>query len=319
MSHSISVSDGIEADEGALWLRLRLHVFDVFSLSKPGIITLLLVTTACPMVVAAGGRVSLELLCATLLGGALMSASANACNCIWDRDIDLVMKRTQGRPLPARRMSVSVACIYAAVFGILGFGILVWQVNLIAALVALFGHLFYVVIYTMWLKRSTAQNIVIGGAAGAVPPVVGWAAVSGEISTTAIALFMLIFFWTPPHFWALALNKNEDYRRAGIPMLPVVAGRMATCRQMLFYALCLLPISVILAVSNPNLSWFTLASLLSLGLIFVARIVKLFMVSEEEFAQASWSAFTFSLIYLAAVFAVMVADTLIVAPWITNL
>ena len=288
---------------------------DYLSLTKPGVMSLLLVSTVCPMLLAGGGRVSVLLVLYTLLGGALISGSASAINCVWDRDIDRLMERTQKRPLAAARLLPLNAIIFSFVIGLLGLVVLALGANPLAASIALGGHLFYVFVYTMWLKRTTPQNIVIGGAAGAVPPMVGWAAVTGSLELTPILLFLLVFLWTPPHFWALALNKNSDYKRAGVPMLPVVAGESATHTQMLCYALALLPVSLLLVLTNPYLGWFSGCVLISLGIVFVVRIVELraLVHSDPELkTKKAWQVFGFSLIYLALFFGCLVIDSVVI-------
>jgi len=304
-----SVVRGIQVGEGLG--RAVACAGDLFQTTKPRILSLLLISTACPMVLAAGGALEFQLLLAALIGGALVSASASVINCIWDRDIDALMTRTKNRPLAAGRLSPDVAFIFALFLGLSGLFVLSTWTTSTAAATALFGHFFYVVVYTIWLKRTTSQNIVIGGAAGAVPPIVGWAAVTGEITATALLLFLIIFLWTPPHFWALALNKSKDYARAGVPMLPVVASRRETKVQMRYYALSLLPVSVLLVLSNEYLGVFSLGLLLILGLIFCFKIFKLERVEENSKAEerAAWEVFGFSLIYLSLFFATLVIDS----------
>ena len=268
---------------------------------------------ACPMVLAARGTFPLGLIIWCTIGGALVTASANVINCIWDRDIDSVMRRTKDRPMPTQRVSPLAASLLASFLGALGFFILLEFANPLAAMTALFGHLFYVVIYTVWLKRTSTQNIVIGGAAGAMPPVVGWAAVTGEISMVACLMFLVIFLWTPPHFWALALNKNEDYTKANVPMLPVVKGERHTHWQMLIYAISLLPVSVWLVSATDNLGVFSLTVLTGLGAIFIWRIVKLMRTDPKDTdlkEKRAWSVFGFSLLYLSLFFVCLVVDAL---------
>ncbi len=197
---------------------------DYYDLSKPRIILLLLVTTVASMIMAARGMPPLPLLAWTLAGGALAAASAGALNCVFDRDIDAVMTRTKTRPLPTGRIDPLFATIFAVLCGIVSFAIFYWLVNPLAAWLSLVGNVYYVAVYTMWLKRITPLNIVIGGAAGSVPPLVGWAAVTHHIGSPALGLFALIFLWTPPHFWSLALSVETDYAKARIPMLPNVCG-----------------------------------------------------------------------------------------------
>ncbi len=290
-------------------------VSDLFSLMKPGVLTLLLVSTWCPMVLASKGTVSFPLVLLTLLGGALVSGSACGLNCWWERGTDALMERTKNRPLPAGRISPKTALIFSLSIGALGFLILWLYVNPLAALIALGGHLFYVFVYTIWLKPWTPQNIVIGGAAGAVPPLVGWAAVTGRVDLTAILLFLIVFLWTPPHFWALALNKNSDYQRAGIPMLPVVAGETVTHKQMFFYGLLLIPFSIFLVFSSEMLGWFSLVALSLLSAVFCFKIFqlkKLSVSAHDQKTRKAWDVFGFSLIYLAAFFVCLVVDSTVI-------
>lgn len=290
-------------------------VKDLWSLTKPGVLVLLLISTICPMVLAAGGLPDWKLVIATFIGGWLVSGSASAINCVWEKDTDKLMLRTKNRPIPAGRISPTLGVVFALTIGFIGLLLLAAVVNPLAATISLLGHLFYVFVYTMWLKPTTAQNIVIGGAAGAVPPMVGWAAVTGTVDLTSILLFLLVFLWTPPHFWALALNKNEDYRRAGIPMLPVVAGERVTHTQMLCYAVSLLPVSTLLVFSNPRLGWFSLLILSALGAVFVFKTYQLRQLggaSKEIREKKAWDVFGFSLIYLALFFICLVLDATVV-------
>ena len=288
------------------------------NLAKPGIMVLLLISTGCPMILAAGGELNLKIFILTMIGGALVSGSASALNCILDRDIDAIMERTKKRALPAKNLSVLQASIFSALIGIFGFLVFYIYLNPLSAYLALGGHLFYVIVYTMWLKRSTPQNIVIGGAAGAVPPMVAWAAVTGEVNITAILLFSVIFLWTPPHFWALAINKNEDYKRANIPMLPLVVGNKKTAVQMFYYSLSLIPVSIYLVYSDEFLGLFSYISLGLLGIVFAYKNFKLLNMynkeigTQEEKNKVAWSVFTFSLIYLALFFACLVVDSVFI-------
>ena len=203
---------------------LREAAWAYFSLTKPRIIVLLLVTTIPAMVLAKGGWPSVWLMLVTVAGGAIVAGGANAMNCYFDRDIDGLMLRTRGRPLPAGQIEPERAAVFGIILAAVGFLMLQVFVNLLAACLTLGAFAFYVVVYTLLLKRTTPLNIVIGGAAGAMPPVVGWAAVTGSVEAPALVLFAIVVLWTPPHFWALALNYNSDYKRAGVPMLPVVVG-----------------------------------------------------------------------------------------------
>ncbi|MCC6953457.1 MAG: protoheme IX farnesyltransferase [Deltaproteobacteria bacterium] len=287
---------------------------DYLSLTKPGVILLLLVSTCCPMILASAGGATFEEIALALIAGALVSGSAAAFNCIWDHDIDAVMERTKDRPVARGRISIPAALFFSVAIGMLGLVIFAVRFNFLSAGLALFGHVFYVFVYTMWLKRTTPQNIVIGGAAGAVPPLVGWAAVTGSIDLTALALFLVIFLWTPPHFWALALNKNADYRKVGIPMLPVVAGDRVTVNQMLVYAALLLPTGALLVWSHPALGMFTLVGVSLLGFLFLYKVGKLSAAlgTGEEQTKRAWEVFGFSLIYLALYFVCLVVDSVIV-------
>ena len=242
-----------------VWLKAR----GFWDLTKPGIIGLLLVTTVPTMIAAADGWPSpaggsfwggLELIALTLLGGILTAGGANTFNQWFDRDIDALMERTMQRPLPSGLIAPWQALAWGVLLAAAGGIQLALTVNLLAALLAEAAVLFYVVIYTVWLKRTTTQNIVIGGAAGSIPPLVGWAAVTGEVTWTPFILFLVIFMWTPPHFWALALKYREDYARAGVPMLPVVRGEAETRRQLLIYSVGLVAVSL-LGPLGGHLSW----------------------------------------------------------------
>ena len=226
----------------------------LWELTKPGIIGLLLVTTVPTMVVAAGGWPGLDLILLTLLGGILTAGGANALNQWFDRDIDAIMERTADRPLPSGALQPWHALVWGLGLAALGGVQLALTVNLPAALLAEAAVAFYVIVYTVLLKRRTRQNIVIGGAAGAIPPLVGWAAVTGELTWTPVILFLIIFMWTPPHFWALSLKYREDYARANIPMLPVVAGERETRRQLFLYSIGMAGVSL-LGPAGGHLSW----------------------------------------------------------------
>src|SRR5207248_2726947 len=233
-------------------------VLDYVSLAKPRIIPLLLITALGGMMMAERGWPSTGLVVLTLLGGALAAAGAGAINCWIDRDLDGAMLRTRRRPLPDGRIAPSHALLFGIALGLAAFVLLAFWVNVLTATLAISGLLFYVFVYTLWLKRWTVQNIVIGGAAGAVPPVVGWAAVTHRVDLTAIYLFAVIFLWTPPHFWALALRLKGDYARAHVPMLPVVRGEAVARRQILFYTLVLVAVTLAVVVTG------------ALGLLYLA-------------------------------------------------
>lgn len=315
MSQVQGVSTVSESVAGGMPASGLMVLGDYVSLTKPRIILLLLISTYCPMVLASGGEVFSAVVFWTLLGGALTAGSACAMNCVFDRDIDAVMRRTKGRPIPTGRISPVAAVCFSAAIGFLGIAIFFVLVNPLSAVVAFVGHAVYIFVYTIWLKRSTPQNIVIGGIAGAIPPVVGWVAVTGSVDIIGLLLFLVIFLWTPPHFWALALNKSADYERAGVPMLPVIAGEHATCRQMLSYALCLFAITLLLVTANPHLEWFSFVCMLSLGLIFISKLFELKRLTAADSplrSRIAWNVFGFSIVYLALVFLCLVVDSTIV-------
>lgn len=276
------------------WERTKEKAADYWALTKPGIWMLMLIATAATMLAAAKLSLSLPVFLLTLLGTAMAAGGANTLNCYVDRDIDAIMERTRKRPLPAGRLQPRQALLFGISLLVGSWVVLFWGVNGWAAAAALGGALFYVFIYTLWLKRSTPQNIVIGGAAGAVPPLIGWAAATGHYSWIAFALFGVIFLWTPPHFWALALYRNEDYRRAGVPMMPVVAGVRSTKRQMLLYTVALVALSVGLYWLGLG-SWIYLAGTLGLGLYYLYLMVKAQRDDSEAMARRL---FRFSIQYL---------------------
>lgn len=282
---------------------------DYVALTKPRIISLLLVTTVIPMYVA--GRPSLALVFWVLVGGYLMAGGANAFNMYLDRDLDARMARTRLRPIPGGRLGPARVLTFALLITGLAFAVLWWQANLVAALLALAGLLFYVFIYTRWLKRTTPQNIVIGGAAGAFPPLVGWAAVTGTVDLTALCLFLIIFYWTPPHFWALALVKKNDYRDAGVPMAPLVWGDRETMRQMLIYTLILLPLTVVPVFFGSLGVLYGLAAI-ALGARLLWMLMRLIRASDSD--ASAWALYRYSLLYLALLFGSMIVDRTISLP-----
>ena len=258
---------------------------DLVMLTKPRIISLLLVTTVAPMFVA--GDPGWLLILVVTIGGYLMAGGANAVNMYLDRDIDTRMSRTRLRPIPSGRMEARA---------VLAFGV---------ALATAATFYFYVFVYTRWLKRTTPQNIVIGGAAGAFPPLVGWAAMTGELDLTAVYMFLIVFYWTPPHFWALALLKQRDYGRAGIPMAPLVWGERETMRQMIWYNVILVALTL-LPVSFGAFGTIYLVSALVLGGILLAGVVRVSLA--EDWTKPAWQVYKFSLLYLALLFLAMVID-----------
>jgi heme o synthase len=280
---------------------------DYIALTKPAIIMLLLVTAAGGMFLAAGGVPSSLTMGLVWLAGAMASGGANAINHHLDRDIDKLMSRTRHRPVADRRISPIKALIFGILLNVIAFFILVAWVNLLAAVLTLSATLFYVFIYPCWLKRPTPQNIVIGGAAGSIPPLVGWAAVTGSLDLPAVYLFAIIFFWTPPHFWALSLLIQRDYQRAGIPMLPVVSTREYTILHIFLYTLALAGLTVMFALTAA-VGWAYAGAALVLGAIFVWLAWQLKL---EDTARNARKVYLYSLLYLALLFvAVMVDSTL---------
>jgi heme o synthase len=274
------------------------------NLMKPHVTVLLLGVTLAAMAVASDGMPRLGVTLATLVGGALAAGCANAINCYWDRDIDQLMTRTRTRTLPSGRMPETQALTFGVSLGLLSLCIFAVFVNLLSALLALAAILFYVIIYTMWLKRTTSQNIVIGGAAGAVPVLIGWAAATGTIGWPAIWMFLIIFLWTPPHFWALSLVLKKDYARAGVPMLPVVRGEGETYKQIILYSMLLLLCSLALFITHA-MGVLYLATALVLGGSLLALAIWLGTTRTLKNAR---TVFWFSNYYLALIFAAMVVD-----------
>ena len=278
---------------------------DLVTLTKPRIISLLLVTTVAPMFITPAGLPSVSQVLWVILGGYLMAGGANAINMWFDRDIDTRMARTRLRPIPAGRIAPPFALGFGIGLGFLAFAVFWYRVNALSAWLALAGLLFYVFVYTVWLKRTSPQNIVIGGAAGAFPPLVGWAAMTGRIDLAAIYLFAIVFYWTPPHFWALALIKQTDYARAGIPMLPVVRGEARTKYEMLVYTLILLPLTILPAFFGALGPFYAVAAAL-LGarlLWYCLRLRK-----ETTVTPVAWGMYRYSLLYLFLLFAAMGLD-----------
>ena len=290
------------------------------ALTKPRIIELLLVTTVPAMVLATRWVPGIDwgdwgrIVAWTLIGGTLAAGSANAINCYLDRDIDGLMTRTRRRPLPAHQVEPERAVIFGIVLGIVSFFVMAWFVNLLAAFLTLLAIGFYVVVYTMLLKRTTPQNIVIGGAAGALPPVIGWAAVTGDVGIPALILFALVFYWTPPHFWALSLRIRKDYAAAGVPMLPVVRGIPETTRQIALYTLLMVAISLILwPVARMGLIY--LGAAVGLGAVFIWQAYGLWRrgASEEASTQGAIRLYRYSISYLSLLFLAIAVDALVFA------
>jgi protoheme IX farnesyltransferase len=298
--------EGAEHSGGSLHDSITAYV----ALTKPRIILLLLITTVPAMILAARGLPELTLILATLVGGAVAAGSANAINMYLDRDIDERMRRTRRRPLPAHAVAPEDALRFGFVLGAASFLFLSIAVNVLAASLALSAIAFYVFVYTMWLKRTTTQNIVIGGAAGAVPALVGWAAVTGTLAAPAWILFAIVFVWTPPHFWALAMRYRGDYAAAGVPMLPVVKGEDETRRQIFLYSLVLFGATLLL-FPVAHMGPIYLATAVVLGGVFVFRALRLW---REGGAVRAWGLFRYSIVYLAALFGAVALDALRLAP-----
>jgi heme o synthase len=286
---------------------LRETVSAFVRLTKPRIIVLLLITTVPAMILAAGGMPSLVLVLSTLVGGAAAAGSANAINMYLDRDIDEVMRRTRQRPIPAHVVTPDQALRFGFVMGAASFAFLAIAVNVLAATLALSAIAFYVFVYTMWLKRTTAQNIVIGGAAGAAPALVGWAAVTGSLAAPAWVLFAIVFLWTPPHFWALSIRFRGDYAAAGVPMLPVLRGEDETRRQIFLYSIALFGTTLLLYPIG-GMGPIYLATALALGGAFVFRALRLWLRPAD---RRTWALFRYSIVYLAALFAAVALDGLV--------
>jgi protoheme IX farnesyltransferase len=283
----------------------RSRAASYFALTKPRIIELLLITTVPSMVLAAGRWPGLWPVLATLIGGSLSAGGANALNNYVDRDIDQIMKRTRSRPLARHDVPPVNALVFGIALGVAGFAWLWVTTNLLAAAIATAALLFYVFVYTLRLKRTTTQNIVIGGAAGAAPALVGWAAVTGSLALPAWVLFLVVFYWTPPHFWALAIRYRDDYERAGVPMLPVVAGVEATTRKMLLYTGLMVAISLLL-VPVAGMRWIYLVAAIVLGAWFLWDTWRVYRRPEDAMRL-----FTTSTVYLSALFGAVMLDVLV--------
>jgi protoheme IX farnesyltransferase len=280
----------------------RQVVADYVALTKPKVQSLLLLTTVATMLVAGSPSVSLVLL--TCLGGYLSAGGAGAVNHWFDRDIDAQMARTATRPIPSGRVGPSAALAFGTVLAALSLIELSVFVNPTAALLSFTGFLGYVFVYTLWLKRRTPQNIVIGGAAGAIPPLVGWAAVRGTVGGTAILLFAIVFFWTPPHFWALSLLMKDEYAKVGVPMLPVVRGEAETRRQIVLYSVLLYAVTQLPFCAGGFGAIYLVASLI-LGGAFIGGAV---LLQRRADRRTALKLYLFSLLYLALLFCAMVVD-----------
>jgi protoheme IX farnesyltransferase len=274
------------------------------ALTKPRVVSLIVFTAVIGMFLATPAMVPLQILLAATLGIALVAGAAAAVNCLVEQRLDALMKRTRWRPLPRGELSALQTLVFAGALGGLGLWVLVQFVNALTMWLTVATFVGYAVVYTVLLKPATPQNIVIGGASGAMPPVLGWAAVTGEVSIEAMLLFLIIFAWTPPHFWSLALYRTEDYARAGVPMLPVTHGKPYTRLQVLLYTLILLGASLLpYAIRMSGMLY--LAAALVLGGIFLAYAVRIYVAYSDAVAQ---STFRYSIVYLAALFAALLVD-----------
>ncbi len=297
-----AAAPALPARRGGLAARTRTVLGDYFELTKPKVQTLLLLTTITTMYVA--GDPSPAFVALICLGGYLSAGGAGAVNHYWDRDIDARMKRTANRPVPAGRISPRAALIFGFILAALSFLELTLVANVLAASLALGGFVGYVGVYTMWLKRRTPQNIVIGGAAGAVPPLVAWAAVTGSLDPVALYLFFIVFFWTPPHFWALSLLMRDEYAAVKIPMLPVVRGDRETRKQIVLYTILLYAVTQ-LPFCAGRFGDFYLVVSMTLGALFIGGAVRLYRRADR---RAALQLYLFSLAYLALLFCAMAAD-----------
>ncbi|MEH1892075.1 MAG: heme o synthase [Nostoc sp.] len=279
-----------------------------YQLTKPRIIPLLLITTAGSMWIAAKGEVDPLLLLVTLTGGTLAAASAQTINCVYDRDIDYDMERTRHRPMPSGKVQPRDALIFAIALATISFTLLAVFANLLAAVLAFSGIVFYILVYTHWLKRHSTQNIVIGGAAGAIPALVGWAAVTGTLSWSAWLIFAIVFLWTPPHFWALALMIKDDYAKVGIPMLPVIEGTTATVKQIWYYTLLTVVATVLLVYPLGASGILYAAIAVILGGLFIYKSWRLLQNPEDR--TVARELFLYSISYMMLLCLGMVVDSL---------
>jgi len=275
-----------------------------YALTKPRVVSLIVFTAVIGMFLATPGMVPVRILLAATLGIALVAGAAAAVNCLVEQNVDALMLRTRWRPLPSGELSSLQTLVFAGVVGGLGLWLLVHYVNALTMWLTLATFVGYAIVYTVILKPMTPQNIVIGGASGAMPPVLGWAAVTGEVTTEAMLLFLIIFAWTPPHFWALALYRTEDYARAGVPMLPVTHGKEYTRLQVLLYTIILIAVSLLPFAVRMS-GWLYLAAALALGAVYLGYAVRLYSAYSDRLAQRC---FRYSIVYLAALFAALLVD-----------
>ena len=297
-------SDASRVNTQVLQASLTQQLRGFYSLTKPRVVSLIVFTAVIGMFLATPGMVPAQALFAGTLGIALVAGAAAAVNCLVEQKIDAVMRRTRWRPLPRGELTPFQTLAFAGALGGLGLWILFRFVNPLTMWLTVATFIGYAVVYTVLLKPATPQNIVIGGASGAMPPVLGWAAVTGEVSTEAMLLFLIIFAWTPPHFWSLALYRTEDYAKAGVPMLPVTHGKAYTRLQVLLYTLILIAASLMPFVVRMS-GWLYLASALALGGVFLAYAVRIYRAYSDALAQTT---FRYSILYLALLFAALLVD-----------
>jgi heme o synthase len=290
---------------------LRSQIADYVALTKPRIIELLLVTTVPTMIVAAKGMPSLWLIAATVIGGTLAAGGANAINMYVDRDIDRVMARTRNRPIASGRIAPRNALVFAVTLEVVAFFFLWATVNLLSAVLAVSACLFYVFVYTLWLKRTSSRNIVIGGAAGAAPVLIGWSAVTNSLAWAPVVLFAVIFYWTPPHFWALAIRYRDDYAKVEVPMLPVVASLRTTATRILGYTLLLWALTILFA-PVAGMGALYLGTALVLGAVFTWFAARLL---RDPTPKVAMRVFTWSITYITLLFGAIAVDQLLRSGW----
>jgi len=289
-------------------MEIKQYIKDYTTLTKPKVNLLLVITALSAIFLASDSLPSISVLFAVIVGGTLASGGAGAINHSIDKDIDNTMKRTSKRPVAGERISKSNALLFGIVLNVASFIILTYLTNILAALMAISGTLFYVIIYSIWLKKKTYHNIVIGGAAGCFPPLVGWSAVTGDLSLSAWYLFAIIFFWTPPHFWALAMLMKDDYSKANIPMLPSVVGIKATFKPMTLHTVTLILLTLVMTFVNSKLSYIYFFSCLTIGAYYLFLTFRLY---KEYDRQNNLKIYKFSLLYMMLFSVIVIADSLI--------
>ena len=289
-------------------MEIKQYIKDYTTLTKPKVNLLLVITALSAIFLASDSLPSISVLFAVIVGGTLASGGAGAINHSIDKDIDNTMKRTSKRPVAGDRISKSNALLFGIVLNVASFIILTYLTNILAALMAISGTLFYVIIYSIWLKKKTYHNIVIGGAAGCFPPLVGWSAVTGDLSLSAWYLFAIIFFWTPPHFWALAMLMKDDYSKANIPMLPSVVGIKATFKPMTLHTVTLILLTLVMTFVNSKLSYIYFFSCLTIGAYYLFLTYRLY---KDYDRQNNLKIYKFSLLYMMLFSVIVIADSLI--------